>query len=93
MIPFIWTDQCQNVFIRISILVYPDLNKLHALFMIASKYVWPVVLTQEHVSMIEGSQHPFMYVSRLFQDGQLNFATWLNEAYAIYMAVKCSPSI
>ena len=77
------------------ILVYTDPNKPYTLFMVASKYAWPTMLTQEHTTVIDCNtiilQHPITYVSGLFQGSQSNWAALTKEAYAIYMAVKKLP--
>ena len=58
----------------------------------ASKYRWAGVLTQSHMSTMDGKEitmdHPVSYVSGLFQGSQLNWAALTKEAYAIYMSIK-----
>ena len=76
------------------ILNYPDTSKLYTLYTNASKYGWAGVLTQRHTSIVDGKEvtmdHPVLYVSGLFHGSQLNWATLMKEAYAIYMSIKKS---
>ena len=76
------------------ILKYPDTTKPYTLFTDANNYGWAVVLTQEHNSIdTKGNQcatlHPVAYISGLFRGSQLNWASLMKEAYAIYMCMKC----
>ena len=66
------------------ILRYPDPQASYTLYTDASKYAYPGVLTQHD----NGTDHPITYVSGLFLGSQLNWATLIKEAYAIYMSVK-----
>ena len=50
----------------------------------ALKYTYAGILTQHS----KGTDHPIIYVSGLFHESQLNWATLTKEAYAIYMSVK-----
>ena len=98
---FEWTEQC-DIFFQIlkdtlcsaPILKYPDTSKLYMLYTDASKYGWAGVLTQSHMSIIDGQEttmdHPMSYVSGLFHGSQLNWAALTKEAYAIYMSIKKS---
>ena len=73
------------------ILKFPDPQKSYVLFTDASKYVWAGVLTQPYTEEMERAitvHHPVTYVSGLFRGSQLNWATLIREAYAIYMSVK-----
>ena len=76
------------------ILKYPDTNKPYMLYTDASKYGWAGVLTQSHMSTVDGKEitmdHPVSYVSGLFCGSQLNWAALTKEVYAIYMSVKKS---
>ena len=74
---FEWTNQCDISFQMLKdtlcsapILKYPDANKLYTLYTDASKYGWPGVLTQSHMSTVGGKEitmdHPMLYVSSLF---------------------------
>ena len=68
------------------------MSKGYTLYTDASKYRWAGVLTQAHMSIVEGKKvttdHPVAYVSGLFRDSQLNWAALTKEAFAIYMSVK-----
>ena len=59
-----------------------------------SKYEWAGVLTQSHMSTVDGKEiiinHPVSYVSGLFHGSQLNWAALTKEAYALYMSIKKS---
>ena len=74
------------------ILKYADRSKGYTLYTDASKYGWAGVLTQAHISMVEGKRvttdHPVAYVSGLFRGSQLHWAALTKEAFAIYMSVK-----
>ena len=49
---------------------------------------------QEEVSgKVKVTNHPVAYVSGLYHGSQLNWATLIKEAYAIYMSVKRFHSI
>ena len=98
---FEWTKQCNISFQMLKdalcsaqILKYPDTSKPYMLYTDASKYGWVGVLTQSHMSTVGGKEitmdHPVSYVSGLFQGSQLNWATLMKEAYAIYMSIKKS---
>ena len=98
---FIWDKQCDISFEMLKdtlcsapILKYPDTSKLHMLYTDANKYRWAEVLTQRHISTVNGKEitmdHPVPYVSGLFCSSQLNWAVLTKEAYAIYMSVKKS---
>ena len=69
-------------------------SKPYTLYMDASKYGWAGVLIQRHKSTVNGKEitmdHPVSYVSGLFCGSQLNWATLMKEAYAIYISVKKS---
>ena len=58
----------------------------------ASKYAWECVLMQAYDHIIDGKEmiilHPITYMSGLFRDSQLNWATLTKEAYTTYMSVK-----
>ena len=58
----------------------------------ASKFGWAGVLTQSHTTVIDGksttTDHPVTFVSGLYRGSQLNWATLMKEAFAIYMSVK-----
>ena len=64
----------------------------YLLYTDASKLSWAVVLTQSHTTIIYGksttTDHPVTFVSGLFRGSQLNWATLMKEAFAIYMSVK-----
>ena len=96
---FEWTKQCDLSFQMLKdtlcsapILKYPDTSNPYTLYTDASKYGWVGVLTQSHMSIIDGKEitmdHPMSYVSGLFCGSQLNWATLTKEAYAIYMFIK-----
>ena len=74
------------------ILKYTDTSKGYTLYTDASKYGWAGVLTQAHISMVEGktvtTNHPVAYVSGLFRGSQLNWAALTKEEFTIYMSVK-----
>ena len=88
---FKWTPECENSFRILKeflqqapILRYTDPQASYTLYTDASKYIYVGVLTQHN----EGIDHPITYVSGLFCGSQLNWATLMKEAYAIYMSVK-----
>ena len=96
---FEWTPECQRSFDLLKetlcgepILKYVDTSKPYTLYTDASKYGWPGVLTQSHMTVIDGksitADHPVAFVSGLFRGSQLNWAALTKEAYAIYMSVK-----
>ena len=98
-VEFIWTDVCERSFQTLKdllmespILIYPDPNAPYVLFTDASKYAWACVLTQEKTTDIGGEKitknHPVTYVSGLFKGSQINWATLVKEAYAIYASVR-----
>ena len=71
---FEWTNQCdisfqilQDTLCSAPILKYPDTSKPYTLYTDASKYRWAGVLTQSHMSIIDGKEitmdHPVSYVS------------------------------
>ena len=96
---FEWTHECRKAFNILKqslcaqpILKYTDTSKGYSLYTDANKYRWPGVLTQAHMSIVEGKKittdHPVAYVSGLFRGSQLNWAALTKEAFAIYMSVK-----
>ena len=72
------------------------------LFTDASKYGWAGVFMQPYEEINESDQsttnihssrwktvyHPVSYISGLFRGSQLNWASLMKEAYAIYMSVR-----
>ena len=74
--------------------MYPDTSKPYTLYTDVSKYGWAGVLTQRHISVVEGKEitmdHPVSYVSGLFHGSQINWGALKKEAYAIYISVKKS---
>ena len=74
------------------VLKYTDTSKPYTLYTDASKFGWAGVLTQSHTTVIDGksttTDHPVAFVSGLFRSSQLNWATLMKEAFAIYMSVK-----
>ena len=96
---FEWTPACQKSFDPLKetlcgepILKYADTSKPYILYTDASKLGWAGVLTQSHKTVIDGksttTDHPVVFVSGLFRGSQLNWATLMKEAFAIYMSVK-----
>ena len=96
---FVWTNQYDISFQMLKdtlcsalILKYPDTSKPYMLYTDASKYGWAGVITQRHMSTVDGKEiimdHPVSYVSGLFHGSQLNWATLTKEAYTIYMTIK-----
>ena len=96
---FEWTPACQKSFDLLKetlcgepILKYADTSKPYTLYTDASKFGWAGVLTQSHTTVIDGksttTDHPVTFVSGLFRGSQLNWATLMKEAFAIYMSVK-----
>ena len=88
---FNWSTECDKCFHMLKnylrealILKYPDPTADYILYTDASKYAYTGVLTQS----IDGTDHPVAYTSGLFRGSQLNWATLIKEAYAIYMSVK-----
>ena len=74
------------------VLMYADTSKPYTLYTDASKLGWAGVLTRLHTTVIDGksitTDHPVAFVSGLFRGSQLNWATLMKEAFAIYMSVK-----
>ena len=96
---FKWTPACQKSFDLLKetlcgepVLKYADTSKPYTLYTDASKFGWAEVLTQSHTTVIDGksitTDHPVAFVSGLFRGSQLNWATLMKEAFAIYMSVK-----
>ena len=96
---FEWTPACQKSFDLLKetlcgepVLKYADTSKPYTLYTDASKFGWAGVLTQSHTTVIDGKStttyHPVTFVSGLFRGSQLNWATLMKEAFAIYMSVK-----
>ena len=96
---FEWTPACQISFNLLKetlcgepVLKYADTSKPYTLYTDASKFGWAGVLTQSHTTVIDGksitTDHPVTFVSGLFRGSQLNWATLMKEAFAIYMSVK-----
>ena len=96
---FEWTPACQKSFELLKetlcgepVLKYTDTSKPYTLYTDASKFGWAGVLTQSHTTVIDGksitTDHPVTFVSGLFRGSQLNWATLMKEAFAIYMSVK-----
>ena len=98
-VKFEWTSACQKSFELLKealcgepVLKYADTSKPYTLYTDASKYGWAGVLTQPHVTTVDGksttTDHPVAFVSGLFRGSQLNWAALMKEAFAIYMSVK-----
>ena len=98
-VKFEWTSACQKSFELLKealcgepVLKYADTSKPYTLYTDASKYGWAGVLTQPHITTIDGksttTDHPVAFVSGLFRGSQLNWAVLTKEAFAIYMSVK-----
>ena len=96
---FEWTSACQKSFELLKealcdepVLKYADTSKPYTLYTDASKYGWAGVLTQPHITTVDGksitTDHPVACVSGLFRGSQLNWAALMKEAFAIYMSVK-----
>ena len=96
---FEWTSACQKSFELLKealcgelVLKYTDTSKPYTLYTDASKYGWAGVLTQPHITTIDGksttTDHPVAFVSGLFRGSQLNWAALTKEAFAIYMSIK-----
>ena len=96
---FEWTPACQKSFELLKetlcgepVLKYADTSKPYTLYTDASKFGWAGVLTQPHMTIIDGkstiTDHPVTFVSGLFRGSQLNWAALTKEAFAIYMSVK-----
>ena len=93
------TSACQKSFELLKealcgepVLKYADTSKPYTLYTDASKYGWAGVLTQPHVTTVDGksttTDHLVVFVSGLFRGSQLNWAALMKEAFAIYMSVK-----
>ena len=98
-VKFEWTSACQKSFELLKaalcgepVLKYADTSKPYTLYTDASKYGWAGVLTQPHVTTVDGksttTDHPVAFVSGLFRGSQLNWAALTKEAFAIYMSIK-----
>ena len=96
---FEWTPACQKSFDLLKEtlcgepeLKYADTSKPYILYTDACKFGWAWVLTQSYTTVIDGksttTDHPVTFVSGLFRGSQLNWATLMKEAFAIYMSVK-----
>ena len=96
---FEWTSACQK-FVELlkealcgePVLKYADTSKPYTIYTDASKYGWAGVLTQPHVTTVDGkfitTDHPVAFVSGLFRGSQLNWAALMKKAFAIYMSMK-----
>ena len=93
---FEWTPACQKSFELLKetlcgepVLKYADTSRPYSLYTDASKFSWAGVLTQSHTIVIDGksttTDHPVAFVSGLFRGSQLNWATLMKEAFAIYV--------
>ena len=82
---FEWTSACQKSFELLKealcgepVLKYADTSKLYTLYTDASKFGWAGVLTQPHITTIDGksttTDHPVAFVSGFFRGSQLNWA-------------------
>ena len=73
-------------------LKYPNPDQPYVLYTDASKYAWAGVLMQAYRHTMDGVEkeihHPVTYASGLFRGPQINWATLVKEAYAIYMAAR-----
>ena len=98
---FEWTSACQKSFELLKealcgepVLKYVDTSKPYTLYTDAGKYGWAGVLTQPHITTIDGksttTDHPVAFVSGLFRGSQLNWAALMKEAFAIYMSVNAN---
>ena len=98
-VKFEWTSACQKSFELLKealcgepVLKYAETSKPYTLYTDASKFGWAGVLTQPHMTIIDGksttTDHPVTFVSGLFRGSQLNWAALMKEAFAIYMSVK-----
>ena len=63
-------ETLKDALMKSPTLAYPDTNQSYTLFAGTSKYAWSALLTEEHTT-VTGSktlshQHPFTYVSGLF---------------------------
>ena len=96
---FSWTPECQKSFDLLKsylcgepILKYADTSNPYTLYTDASKYGLAEVLTQSHITVIDGksvtTDHPVTFVSGFFRGSQINWAALTKEAFAIYMSVK-----
>ena len=96
---FKWTSAWQKSFELLKealcgepVLKYADTSKPYTLYTDASKFGWAGVLTQPHMTTIDGksttTDHPVAFVSGLFRGSQLNWAALTKEAFAIYMSIK-----
>ena len=96
---FEWTSAWQKSFELLKealcgepVLQYADTSKPYTLYTDASKYGWAGVLTQPHITTIDGksttTDHPVAFVSGLFRGSQLNWAALTKEVFAIYMSIK-----
>ena len=98
-VKFEWTPACQKSFELLKetlcgepVLKYADTCKPYTLYTDASKFGWAGVLTQPHMTLIDGksttTDHPVTFVSGLFRGSQLNWPVLTKEPFAIYMSVK-----
>ena len=89
---FSWTYKFLLEIYRTLLYWYADTSKPYTLYTDASKYGWAGVLTQPHITTIDGksttTDHPVAFVSGLFRGSQLNWAALTKEAFAIYMSIK-----
>ena len=73
------------------ILNYPDNSKPYMWYTDANKYGWAGVLTQSHMSTVDGKEitmdHPVSYVSGLFRANLIGLHSQRRHAQ-IYMSVK-----
>ena len=93
-----WTPAYQKSFNLLKealcgepVLKYADTSKPYTLYTDASKFGWAGVLTQSHTTVIDGksttTDHPVTFVSGLFRGSQLNWATLMKEAFAIFICL------
>ena len=96
---FEWTSECQKSFELLKetlcgepVLKYADTSKPYTLYTDASKYSWAGVLTEPHITTVDGksttTDHPVAFISGLFRGSQLNWAALMKDAFAIYMSIK-----
>ena len=97
--PFRRITFCQEAFKMLKgflleepVLKYPNPDRPYVLYTDASKYAWAGVLMQAYTHAVDGVEkevhHSVTYVSGLFRGPQVNWATLVKEAYAIYMATR-----
>jgi hypothetical protein len=95
-VKFVWTDKMTEQFeelkehiIKRPILKYPDPSKDFIIYTDASGTAIGAAILQEH----DGELHPVCFVSKHFDDTQVNWSTTEKEYYAVYYTLSTQDQI